>query len=239
MANPPHNDRQALILGLLAVAIWSTVATAFKLSLRHLDVFQLLFLASTVSALVLLMIVGKRGQLPLLMEYLGQAPRFYVLVAALNPCLYYLILFSAYDLLPAQQAQAINYTWAITLGLMGVFLLGQRLGWVDVLASIMGYGGVVIIATRGDLLSLQVDDPWGVSLALFSTLVWAYYWIVNTRNQRDPVVSLCLNFVLAAPAWRFAWFFPACRRRVGRGWLLLPTSAASKWALPLFSGRWP
>jgi drug/metabolite transporter (DMT)-like permease len=194
-----NDNRRALMLGLLAVVIWSTVATAFKVSLRYLDVFQLLFLASSASALVLLIIVGKRGQLPLLAEYFGQSPRFYVLVTALNPCLYYLILLSAYDLLPAQQAQAINYTWAITLGLMGSFMLGQRLQWVDLVASVMGYGGVVIIATRGNFLSLQVDSLWGVTLALASTLVWAYYWIVNTRNQHDPVVSLCLNFALAAP----------------------------------------
>ena len=36
-----NRDRQALIYGLCAVLLWSTVATAFKLALRQLDLWQL------------------------------------------------------------------------------------------------------------------------------------------------------------------------------------------------------
>ena len=39
------------------------------------------------------------------------------LIAAglINPCIYYLLLFQAYDRLLAQQALALNYTWPIVL----------------------------------------------------------------------------------------------------------------------------
>lgn len=39
-----NRDRQALLYGLGAVLAWSTVATAFKLALRELDVLQLVSL---------------------------------------------------------------------------------------------------------------------------------------------------------------------------------------------------
>ena len=39
-----------------------------------------------------------------------------LLPGLLNPCLYYLVLFKAYELLPAQQAQALNYSWACWAG---------------------------------------------------------------------------------------------------------------------------
>ena len=187
-------------MGLLAVALWSTVATAFKIALRYLDPFQLLLYASLFSALLLLAIVVQRGHCGLLWKYLREKPGFYLMAAALNPCIYYLVLFSAYALLPAQQAQAINFSWAITLGLMAVFVLGQRLRRKDVVATVLGYGGVLIIATGGDLTSLRVESPRGVLLALSSTVVWAWYWLCNARNPNDPVVSLCLNFLLAVPA---------------------------------------
>ena len=124
---------------------------------------------------------------------------FYLALALLNPLLYYLVLLRAYDLLQAQQAQPINYTWAITLALLAVPLLGQKLSGRDIMAIIMGYGGVVIIATRGRLLDMQFDSLEGVILALASTVLWALYWLLSTRNPRDPVVSLCLSFLLAAP----------------------------------------
>lgn len=193
------DDRKALLLGLTAVLLWSTVATAFKLALRELDVFQLVAYAVLVSAVALLVLVVIQGKLALLKDYARNHLLFYLALALLNPLLYYLVLLRAYDLLPAQQAQPINYTWAITLALLAVPLLGQKLSGRDIMAIIMGYGGVVIIATRGRLLDMQFDSLEGVILALASTVLWALYWLLSTRNPRDPVVSLCLSFLLAAP----------------------------------------
>jgi len=194
-----EGDGRALLLGLSAVLLWSTVATAFKIALRYMDVYQLLLYASVFSALSLFLVVLRRGRAGLLRRYFSDTPGYFVGVALLNPCAYYLVLFNAYDLLPAQQAQAINYTWAIMLTLMAVPLLGQRLHGRDIVATLVGYGGVLIIATRGDVSSLRFDSGKGVALALSSTVIWAYYWIVSARNRRDPAVSLCINFVLATP----------------------------------------
>ena len=194
-----HTDRQALLYGLAAVLAWSTVATAFKLALRELNVLQLVAYSVCFSALALLLIVWRRGSLPLLREYATATPGYFLLMGLVNPVIYYLVLLNAYDLLPAQQAQAINYTWAITLALLAVPMLGHKLNRRDLLALVLGYSGVLIIATRGQLLALEFDSLEGVGLALASTVIWAIYWLVSTRNTRDPVACLCLNFLLVAP----------------------------------------
>jgi drug/metabolite transporter (DMT)-like permease len=193
------NDRKALWLGLSAIAFWSTVATAMKLALRELDVLQLLAIAVCSSALALLVVVILQGKLALLSEYFRETPGYFLLMGLVNPLGYYLILLRSYDLLPAQQAQPINYTWAIMLAILAVPLLGQRLTGRDILAIVLGYAGVVVIATQGKLLDMQFDSVEGVIYALVSTVVWALYWIVSTRNTRDPIVSLCVNFLVAAP----------------------------------------
>lgn len=198
----------ALVLGLGAILFWSTAATAFKLALRHLDVFQLLAWAATCSALALWLIVLAQGKATLALDYLRRSPGFFLVMALLNPLAYYLILLRAYDLLPAQQAQPINYTWAITLALLAVPLLGQRLGRRDLLAALLGYSGVLVIATEGRVLALRFDSVEGVACALASTVVWALYWILDARSDRDPVAGLCLNFTLAAPlAWLLCALF--------------------------------
>lgn len=105
--NTVSNDRKALLLGLAAVLLWSTAATAFKLALRELDVFQLVAWAVTASAVALLAIVwlqGQQGQQGLLWSSLRARPGFFLLLGAINPLVYYLVLLHAYDLLPAQQA---------------------------------------------------------------------------------------------------------------------------------------
>jgi drug/metabolite transporter (DMT)-like permease len=194
-----NRDRQALLYGLAAVLVWSTVATAFKLALRELDVLQLVAYSVCFSCLALLSILWLQGRLPLLRQYASETPGYFLLMGLVNPVTYYLVLLRAYDLLPAQQAQAINYTWAITLALLAVPLLGHRLSRRDLLALVMGYGGALLIATRGQVLQLKFDSLEGVGLALLSTLIWALYWLVSTRNRRDPVACLCLNFAVAAP----------------------------------------
>ncbi|MDX1635116.1 MAG: DMT family transporter [Marinobacter sp.] len=194
-----QNQRQAMLLGLAAVLLWSTVATAFKLSLRSLSPIQLLLVASMASILVLSVVLLVQGRWHLVFSLSRKQYLQSVALGMMNPCLYYLLLFGAFDRLPAQEAQPLNYTWALVLAYLSVPFLGQRLHLSDILAGLVCYSGVVVIATRGDPLSLTFSDPFGVALALGSTLVWAGYWILATRDQRDPVVGLLLNFVIALP----------------------------------------
>ncbi len=57
----------------------------------------------------------------------------------------------------------------------------------------------MVIATKGDVMALQFDNPFGVALALLSTLLWAMYWILNTKNQADPVLGVLLGFLVSLP----------------------------------------
>jgi len=194
-----EKQRQAYLFGLAAVLCWSTVATAFKLSLRYLDPIQLLLYASLTSILVLAAVLAVQGRLGLLFGYSRREYLQSLGLGLLNPLLYYLVLLKAYDLLPAQEAQPLNYTWALTLALLSIPLLKQKLGLAELGAGLVCYSGVLVISTRGDLAGFHFSNPLGVALALGSTVIWALYWIFNTRDRRDPVAGLLLNFLFALP----------------------------------------
>ncbi|WP_354623791.1 DMT family transporter [Psychromonas sp. MME2] len=193
------NQKKAILFALTAVLMWSTVASAFKLTLAYFSPIQMLLVSSSTTILALTCICYLQNKLHLVKHYFLKRPFYYLTLGLINPFLYYLILFAAYDLLPAQQAQTLNYTWAITLSILAVPFLGQKLHKKDIAAILLGYFGAMIIATRGELLSLNFSSPLGVFLALFSTLLWAMYWILNSKNSADPIVSLLLSFVLALP----------------------------------------
>ncbi|OEE82530.1 hypothetical protein A1OQ_19935 [Enterovibrio norvegicus FF-162] len=193
------NDRLAIGYGLAAVLLWSTVATAFKITLTYMDPIQMLAAASVVSALSLVAVAGWQGNLHLITSTFFRRPLYYLMLGLINPFIYYLVLFKAYDLLPASLAQPLNYSWAITLTLMAAIFLGQKIRKQDWIAAALGYAGVVVIATKGNVLELNFDSPLGVGLALFSTLLWAGYWILNAKNQADPVIGLLLGFLLSLP----------------------------------------
>ena len=193
-----HQSR-AYLYGISAVLLWSTVATAFKLSLRHLEPIQLLFYASIASLLVMLGVLIRQGHLQLLQRTSRRDLWRCAVLGLLNPCIYYWVLFKAYDLLPAQEAQPLNYTWAITLSILAVPLLKQHLRRLDLLAISISYFGILVIATHGAPFTLRFSNGYGVLLALGSTLIWSLFWIFNTRSRIDPVVGLFLNFLFAIP----------------------------------------
>jgi len=122
-----------------------------------------------------------------------------LLLGIINPFLYYIVLFKAYDILPAQEAQAINYTWALMLTYLSVIFLKQKITLSDIVAGIICYFGVLIISTKGEPFSLNFSDINGVLLALFSTILWSMYWILNTKAKVDPIVGLFSNFILSLP----------------------------------------
>lgn len=182
-----------------AVFLWSTVATAFKIALSYYTPLQLVFVAVLTSIIALGGILAWQKKLSLLKQQFLRRPMFYLVTGLINPFLYYVVLFKAYSLLPAQQALSLNYTWAVLLPLLAAPLLKQHLRKSDIAAALIAYTGVFIIATGGDISGFSFDSPLGIGLALTSTVLWCLYWIVNTKDQGDPVVSLLLSFVIGLP----------------------------------------
>jgi drug/metabolite transporter (DMT)-like permease len=188
----------ALSYGLTAVLLWSTVASAFKIGLGLTSVILLLTGASFFSLLVLAGVLLFRKEFSAAIYSLWKNRYASIKLGMLNPVLYYLILFEAYDRLPAQIAQPINYTWAIVLGLLAVPFLGRKISRWDILGMFVAYGGVFLISMAGKGLPGGIDSI-GVVLALLSTLVWAAYWLFNVKDERPPILALFQNFFYALP----------------------------------------
>jgi drug/metabolite transporter (DMT)-like permease len=112
--------------------------------------------------------------------------------------LYYVVLLKAYSILPAQQAQPLNFVWPLTLVLLSVPILKQKIKPRDILAILISFFGVLVISTKGHILSFKPAHPLGVALATGSSIPWALFWIYNVKDKQDAVVRLFLNFVFAS-----------------------------------------
>ncbi|GJL81411.1 MAG: membrane protein [marine bacterium B5-7] len=188
------DQRKAYLFALLAVLCWSTVAAAFKLSLAHLNSAALVFYSALTATLFLGVVSIGSGAVKNLREWNTKDVVRSAVLGSLNPFLYYVILFAAYDLLPAQEAQPLNFTWPVVLVVLSAILFRQPIRASAYLALAVSFTGVVVIATHGNPLSFRLTDPLGVALALASTIVWALYWLYSSRDERDPVNRLLVNF---------------------------------------------
>jgi drug/metabolite transporter (DMT)-like permease len=174
------------------------VATAFKLTLRELSPAQLLFCANLFSLVALLGWLAYSGRLSEAVPARSHL-RSTLVLGLLNPFIYYAVLFKAYDLLPAQVAQPTNYTWAFALAALSVPMLGKRISVSDIVGGLIAYGGVWLICFgAGDVMPRGLS-PLGLTLALGSTIIWALFWILLTRDGRDTEVALCSAFAFSLP----------------------------------------
>jgi drug/metabolite transporter (DMT)-like permease len=179
------------------------MATAFKWALEFNTPMALITLAATVSWCFFGVRVIGADSLKSMREMKSALVLRCLLLGLLNPALYYWILFTAYDLLPAQDAMAINYTWGLTLPLVASLFSRTLPTKYETGLALLSYLGILVIATNGNLGSLEFDQPAGVALALFSTVIWGLSWVVNSRivdaNNIDPELALFLNFSAALP----------------------------------------
>lgn len=113
-----------------------------------------------------------------------------VLTGFFNPFLYYTVLLTAYNHLPAQIAQPMNYTWPLVLVVLSAPLMKQKIKAVSLFALLISFCGVLIISFQGNFQGLTIQHPWAVLMAAGSSILWALYWLLQARDSRDETVKL-------------------------------------------------
>lgn len=195
-----HNTSQqksAYFFALISVLLWSTVATAFKIGLEYLSYIESLFF-STISSTIILMIFYIIKHNSLSIELNPKNLLFSAFAGLLNPFLYYMALFKAYYLLPAQEALTLNYTWAIMVVIMSIIFLKQKIRLTSLSALGISFLGVIVIATQGNITALEFRNNEGVFLALGSSVLWALYWVLNIKDKREIIPKLLMNFIFGS-----------------------------------------
>jgi len=188
------HSRKSYIYALLAILFWSTVPTAFKISLGELEVLPMLTIATFTSTIVLGVFVLAGNKVHLIKETSGKELLSSAILGFINPFFYYIILLKAYQLLPAQVAQPLNMIWPIILVFLSVPILKQKIGRKSYIALFISFAGVYIISSQGNLFSKGQTNLTGVLLATGSSVFWAVYFILNVKDRRDEAVKLFLNF---------------------------------------------
>lgn len=191
-------QKQAYLFAISAVLLWSSIASAFKITLQYTDFYHVLLIGSLVSVICFYIFILFQNKISLLKTLSGNQIFRAAVRGFLNPFLYYLVLLKAYTLLKAQEAGTLNYIWPITLVLLSIPLLKQKINWINILAIFISFFGIIIISTEGNILSLDFREPFGVVLAVGSSILWALFWIFNIKDKTDDVIKLFLNFAFGS-----------------------------------------
>lgn len=191
------NQSKAFLYAGFVILCWSTVATAFKVALIEMSYTELVFIAGTFASLIYLGEIIINHKSALLFNCLKNKKTLLnsILLGIMNPLLYYLVLFKAYSLLPAQIAQPINCSWQILLPLLAILLLKRKVSLYQLIGLLISFTGIIFISSQGNLFEFNIESKDGILLAIASAFIWALYWIAKIKSKTDPTVELFIGFL--------------------------------------------
>lgn len=189
---------KAVFLALLSILFWSTMGSAFKLTLQYTTPPMLLLTAS-VTSLIFLFVFNFYTTPDF--SFKNIQTKYWIksaIMGLFNPLLYYLVLFEAYSRIPAQEGVALNYIWPLVLVIFSVIFLKQKVSILSIIAILISFFGTLVIVSHGKIYEFSFSDPIGVILALGSALFWASFWIINMKDDRAAVPKMLLNFIFGS-----------------------------------------
>jgi drug/metabolite transporter (DMT)-like permease len=191
------NQKRAVTMASFVVFFWATVATAFKLALAGMGAVTLLLISSLTALVVFTIYLGYNGNLLSALKTLKHRK---VIISsawqgAMNPFIYYLILFKGYSLLPAQIAQPMNFSWQIVLILLMAIFMKQKIGLIQALGVLISFSGIVMLSLNDGADASGTLSLAGIAFILTSTVIWAVYWMLKIDTSKEPVEELFRNFL--------------------------------------------
>lgn len=191
-----QENNKSILYASIAVLSWSTVASMFKTALSYYSHYEMLLVASITALFVFAIALTIKKSWHTIGSLRIKDWIWFAFVGMINPLAYYLVLFKAYDLLPAQIAQPINYFWPILLLILLAVFMHKPIARFKYIGMAFSLGGVTLISLGSGSLNGMSLPPAGLGLAFLSAFLWAFYWILNSKNKRtDENAALFLSFL--------------------------------------------
>ncbi|MEQ8657074.1 MAG: EamA family transporter [Hyphomicrobiales bacterium] len=196
-----NSRRRATLLGLAAVAMWSTLglftamtgqngASAGGSANTSVPPFQLNALCFGLAGVLALIILAGQGRLR---DVIATTPKALALTVA-GLFGYHALYFTALRNAPAVEANLINYLWPLLIVVFSGFLPGERLRWFHGLGAALGFVGAgILIWAQG--ASFDGRFALGYAAAIGSALAWSSYSVLSRLFPDVPtgaVAGACL-----------------------------------------------
>lgn len=192
--------KAATLSGLLAIVLWSSLAL-LTTATEGLPPFQVLALGFGFAALfgfVRTAFRGRDGWQKLRQPWSALA----LTTAALFG--YHALYFIALKRAPAVEANLLNYLWPLLIVAFAGFLPGVRVRGAQIVGTLLGLVGAIVLVTRGSGIDIQPQYLSGYLAALSAAVIWAAYSVLNRRHalvsSEAIIVACALVAILGALA---------------------------------------
>lgn len=211
------SSSRATLVGLLAIALWATLALLTALS-GHTPPFLLMALTFAIGGTAGLAVAARRpgGLTALQQPFAAWAHGVGGLFG------FHFLYFSALRLAPPAEAGLIGYLWPLLIVLCAAMLPGGRLEARHVVGAVLGLAGTaLLIAGRSGGFGFAGEHAAGYAAAAACAVVWATYSVTSRFFGKVPteaVAGFCLVTALLAGLCHLAFEATVWPETVGQ-WL--------------------
>lgn len=136
-----------------------------------------------------------------------QAPRATYVLGVAGLLGYHALLFAAFGLAPAVEANLLQYLWPLLIVILSpVFMSGYRLRLPHIAGAVLGFAGAALII-GADGISLNARYVSGYLYAIAAAVIWAIYSLGCRRLPPFPtsaIAACCLIAGALAVIWHSA-----------------------------------
>jgi drug/metabolite transporter (DMT)-like permease len=175
------------IFALLAVAMFATLGTGFKVAVTRLDSYSVVVWMGIWSTLALLVYLAWEGRLRSIAAEMRQRPLFFPLAGTIGLGVQQFLCLKTYEFIPASQAVILHYTYPLMMLVLSWLLFRERSGWQAVCCVLLGFAGVcLLVAAGGGLGNVRLSA--GVAIALATALSFALFCVL-IKHARFSVTA--------------------------------------------------
>ncbi len=192
---------------LVCVSLWGLIPVVAKLGQATLDNHQFLFWSSFVSFVVLGIASAVMGTISELKEYSIKDWIYALFLGLLGTYIYYLFLYLGYSQAVGMEVLVFQYTWPILIVFFSIFILKERMTARKLTALLLGIVGVVVVLTKGEFQSINVNNPSVIALVTAGASCFALFSILSKTVQKEAFSIVVVYFFAALGASFFSMLY--------------------------------
>ncbi len=182
----------------VCILMWAFIPVISKWILRDMNQYQMLYYSTLVSCLVMGVILIWERKTHLIKQTTLSTYIQLSLLGLMGCMLYYVFLYGALKLTTASEGFILAYTWPMQVLVLSFIFNEEKPTFLKVCGVVMGFIGIVIINTKGNLGHIEFTSMTGNMLAIGGAFIFALYSVLAKRVKVDRTFAVFIYFMVAS-----------------------------------------
>lgn len=192
-----QNIKLGFMFAMLTAIMWGTVPIAMKYALLSVDVYTLVWYRFSISALLLLVYLAIKGQLPTLSVFKKRRRLIMLIMATMGLGGNFILFATGVKFLTPTTSQVVGQLGAILFIIANAFVFKERLRPTQILGAFVLVIGLGLFFNRSlaELFSNLSEYSTGVWLVVIASILWAGYALAQKALLQKLTSSQLLGIL--------------------------------------------